>query len=213
MAKLTAKQCTKCGAPLALQRGVHDVQCQYCGTVVHVEWGKKPPAEPQPQQTATIYVANPMPAFLPVIIALMVLLPIGGSLIAFLTSGVTTVATNALSAAGVQTPSVLAKSLPATCGLNQEIAIVGQKFEGPGPLITGEIHCVREPRVLGPLTAPPPAEIRERIAAAIEDAVAGRYDPSPRDRDACGYCDFRRSCRIALVAAGDAGAAQLEEDE
>jgi RecB family exonuclease len=79
--------------------------------------------------------------------------------------------------------------------------------------ITGAIHCVREPRVLGPLTAPPPAEIRERIAAAIEDAVAGRYDPSPRDRDACGYCDFRRSCRIALVAAGDAGAAQLEEDE
>jgi hypothetical protein len=120
---------------------VSDVQCQYCGTVVHVEWGKKPPAEPQPQQMATIYVANPMPAFLPVIIALMVLLPIGGSLFAFLSSGVTSVATNALNAAGVQTPSVLAKSLPATCGLNQEIAIVGQTFEGPGPLITGEVNC------------------------------------------------------------------------
>ncbi len=141
MAKVTAKNCPKCGAPLALQQGVSDVQCQYCGTFVHIEWGKKPPAEPQPQQAATIYVANPTSAFLPLIIAVMVLLPIGGSLIAFFTSGVTSVATNALNAAGVQTPSVLAKSLPATCGLNQEIAIVGQTFEGPGPLITGDINC------------------------------------------------------------------------
>ena len=123
------------------QRGVSDLQCQYCGTVVHVEWDKKAPANPEPQQTATIYVAPSMPAFVPVLIALGVLLPVGGSLVAFLMSGVTSVATNALSAAGVQTPSVLAKSLPATCGLNQEISIVGQKFEGPGPLITGEINC------------------------------------------------------------------------
>lgn len=141
MAKVTAKQCPKCGAPLALQRGVSDLQCQYCGTVVHVEWDKKPPANPQPEQMATIYVAPTLPAFVPILIALFVLLPLGGSLIAFLSSGVTSVATNALNAAGVQTPSVLAKSLPATCGLNQEISIVGQKFEGPGPLVTGEINC------------------------------------------------------------------------
>jgi hypothetical protein len=124
-----------------LQRGVSDLSCQYCGTVVHVEWDKKAPANPQPQQLATIYVAPSLPAFVPVLIALGVLLPIGGSLVAFLMSGVTSVATNAFQAAGVQTPSVLAKSLPATCGLNQEISIVGQKFEGPGPLITGEINC------------------------------------------------------------------------
>jgi LSD1 subclass zinc finger protein len=141
VAKVTAKNCPKCGAPLALQRGVSDLKCQYCGTVVHVEWDKKAPANPQPQQAATIYVAPSMPAFVPVLIALGVLLPLGGSLLAFLMSGVTTVATNAFNAAGVQTPSVLTKSLPATCGLNQEIVIVGQKFEGPGPLITGEINC------------------------------------------------------------------------
>jgi hypothetical protein len=120
---------------------VSDVPCQYCGTVVHVEWDKKPPANPQPEQMATIYVAPTLPAFVPILIALFVLLPIGGSLVAFLSSGVTSVATNALNAAGVQTPSVLAKSLPATCGLNQEINIVGQKFEGPGPLVTGEVNC------------------------------------------------------------------------
>jgi LSD1 subclass zinc finger protein len=141
VAKVTARNCPKCGAPLALQRGVSDVQCQYCGTYVHIEWDKKPPPNPQPQQVATIYVAPTLPAFVPLLIAVMVLLPLGGSLIAFFTSGVTSVATNALNAAGVQTPSVLTKSLPATCGLNQEINIVGQKFEGPGPLITGEINC------------------------------------------------------------------------
>ncbi|HEX6273639.1 MAG TPA: zinc ribbon domain-containing protein [Polyangiaceae bacterium] len=141
MAKVTAKQCPKCGAPLALERGVSDLQCQYCGTVVHVEWDKKPPANPQPQQAATIYVAPSLPAFVPVLIALGVLIPIGGSLAAFFASGVTSVATNAFNAAGVQPPSVLTKSLPATCGLNQEITIVGQKFEGPGPLITGEVNC------------------------------------------------------------------------
>lgn len=78
--------------------------------------------------------------------------------------------------------------------------------------ITGAIHCIREPRVLGSLTAPASGTIRERIAAAIEDALAGRYDPSPRDRDVCGYCDFRRSCRIALVAPGDPGSIVLEEE-
>ena len=84
-------------------------------------------------------------------------------------------------------------------------------FAAP-PRITGAIHCIREPRVLGPLTAPPSSEIRGRIASAIEDALSGRYDPSPRDRDACGYCDFRRSCRIALVAPGESGAVEPEED-
>jgi len=141
VAKVTAKNCPKCGAPLALQRGVNDLQCQYCGTVVHVEWDKKPPANPAPQQVATIYVAPSLPAFVPVLIAIGVLLPVGGSMFAFFASGVTSVATNAFNAAGVQTPSVLTKNLPATCGLNQEITIVGQKFEGPGPLITGEVNC------------------------------------------------------------------------
>jgi hypothetical protein len=84
-------------------------------------------------------------------------------------------------------------------------------FDTP-PAITGAIHCIREPRVLGSLTAPGSEVIRQRIATGIEDALAGRYDPSPRDRDVCGYCDFRRSCRIALVAPGDPGSIELEEE-
>ena len=83
---------------------------------------------------------------------------------------------------------------------------------GPPPRITGAIHCVREPRILGALAAPESAVIRERIAGTIAEALAGRYDPTPRDRDACGWCDFRRSCRIALVAPGDSGSTEPEED-
>jgi RecB family exonuclease len=83
---------------------------------------------------------------------------------------------------------------------------------GPPSRLTGAIHCIREPRILGPLVAPDVDRIRARVSAAIEEALAGRYDPSPRDRDACGYCDFRRSCRIALVAAGDIVAGEPEED-
>ncbi|HUF89054.1 MAG TPA: PD-(D/E)XK nuclease family protein [Gemmatimonadota bacterium] len=91
------------------------------------------------------------------------------------------------------------------------LAWAEREGHGPPPGTTGAIHCIREPRVLGALVAPPEEEIRARVTAAIEQALAGRYDPSPRDPDVCGYCDFRRSCRIATVAAGYA-ADEPEED-
>jgi len=86
--------------------------------------------------------------------------------------------------------------------------------EGHGrpPRITGAIHCIREPRILGPLVAPETDEIRTRVSAAVDQALDGRYDPSPRERNACGWCDFRRSCRIALAAPGDPVAGEPEED-
>jgi len=84
---------------------------------------------------------------------------------------------------------------------------------GLPPRMTGTIHCIREPRILGTLVAPPAGEIRARVAAAIEQALDGRYDPSPRDPHACSWCDFRRSCRIALVATGDLAPSEPEEDE
>jgi RecB family exonuclease len=83
---------------------------------------------------------------------------------------------------------------------------------GLPPRITGAIHCIREPRIMGPLVAPDSEVIRTRVAAAVEDALEGRYDPSPRDRDGCSWCDFRRSCRIAMVAASDPASTEPEED-
>jgi RecB family exonuclease len=91
-------------------------------------------------------------------------------------------------------------------------AWVDRQGFGPPPRMTGAIHCIREPRILGTLVAPPTREIRARVAATIEEALDGRYDPSPRDLQACGWCDFRRSCRIALVATGELAPSEPEED-
>jgi hypothetical protein len=68
----------------------------------------------------------------------------------------------------------------------------------PG-VVTGAIHCIRQPAVAGPLSMPEPDLVRRGIARAIETAADGAYDPTPRDPKACRYCDFRRSCRIATV--------------
>ena len=153
MARVRQHQCPKCGAPLVLQRGVSDVACEYCRTVVHVEWGRKPPGEQVHAgagQELTIYARNPMPAFVPVLIALGFLIPLGGAVLAYVGTmiGGTVTAISAvqgLQGAGlggaIGGPAREAKAFPVTCGLNQEISITGQKYEGPGPLVTGEVNC------------------------------------------------------------------------
>lgn len=143
MAKVTQHRCPKCGAPLVLRKGVSDVACEYCRTVVHVEWGKKAPAEQPPP--LTIYVKNPLPAFVPILIVLAVLFPMGiGVLVSLgaLAGGAATAVQSVQLAGFSQTgKEVVATSLPLTCGLNQQIVISGQTFEGPGPLVTGEVNC------------------------------------------------------------------------
>jgi hypothetical protein len=44
-------------------------------------------------------------------------------------------------AQGVKTGLSGSVEFPVTCGMNQEITIVGRKFEGEGTLITGDINC------------------------------------------------------------------------
>ena len=74
--------------------------------------------------------------------------------------------------------------------------------------VTGEIHCIRSAAVAGPLAMPDPLVVRAGIARAVEAAVGGVYDPTPRDAKRCRLCDFRRGCRISTVAG-----AFPEEDE
>lgn len=74
--------------------------------------------------------------------------------------------------------------------------------------VTGAIHCLRTPAVLGPLVMPDSASIRAGIARAIESAAEASFDPTPRNPKSCRYCDFRRGCRIATVAGSP-----LETDE
>jgi LSD1 subclass zinc finger protein len=142
MAKVTQHKCPKCGAPLVLTKGVSDVACQYCRTVVHVEWGKKAPVEQPPP--LTIYVKNPLPAFVPLLIVFSLLVPLGIGALVFmgtLVGGVATAVQGVPVVSFGQGKQTDVKSLPVTCGLNQEIVISGQKFEGPGPLVTGEVNC------------------------------------------------------------------------
>jgi len=84
---------------------------------------------------------------------------------------------------------------------------------GEPPAVLGEIHCIRDHRK-ATLTAPPSpeaGEVERAIAAVVETALAGRYDPSPLSTDTCKYCDFKRSCRIATVSLGaPAGPAEDE---
>jgi len=134
MAKLTSKKCPNCGAPINLNPGVSDVPCQYCGNLIHVEWGKKPPAEKPP---LTVYVKPPSFGFLPFVIAIGALVPVAVPLLAVFGPKVKNMATEVAAESGL-TPSL---KFPVDCGVNQELSIIGQTFEGPGPLITGDINC------------------------------------------------------------------------
>lgn len=80
------------------------------------------------------------------------------------------------------------------------------------PRATGALHCIRQPRIVGDLVAPAPETIRRRIAEAVEDALAGRYDPSPRDPSACEWCDYRRTCRIASAPIGESAPVDPQDE-
>lgn len=109
----------------------------------------------------------------------------------------------------------------ARCGINRfqlfayflgAAAWARSKGMGTPPRATGALHCLREPRILGDLVAPEPPAIRGRVADAVEAALEGRYDPSPRDPSSCSRCDYRRTCRIASAPIGE-GAWVDPEDE
>jgi hypothetical protein len=135
MAKLTSKKCPNCGAPLVLNPGVHDVPCQYCGNVIHVEWGRKAPP-PTQAPPLTVYV-RPSSGCLPVWILLGTVIPIMLPLWFAFGPKLVNLANEAASEAGIAPKT----SFPVTCGMNQEVSIIGQTFEGPGTLINGDINC------------------------------------------------------------------------
>lgn len=132
MAKLTSKKCPNCGAPLVLNPGSNDVTCQYCGNVIHVEWGKKPPVAQPP---LTVYV-KPKTGCLPAWITIGTLVPLAVPLALAFGPKLKNVATEVAAEAGM-----VKQSFPVECGLNQEVSIVGQTFEGTGTLITGDVNC------------------------------------------------------------------------
>lgn len=105
-----------------------------------------------------------------------------------------------------------AAAKPEECGVNQfqlyVYSLAAREWASRSgwpapPAVTGIIHCVKVVKMLGPLELPTAPAVRTAIAATIEAAAGGQYDPSPRDEKTCRNCDYRRGCRIATVP-GDA---------
>lgn len=133
MAKLAAKKCPNCGAPIKLKPGAQDVQCEYCGNSIHVEWGKKPPVAPQP---LTVYVKPQVPAILRWLVGVGLLAPLVAPFSLFVLPKLHGVVAEVAQQSGIG-----AVVFPMTCGVNQEVTIAGQTYEGPGPLVTGDVNC------------------------------------------------------------------------
>jgi DNA-directed RNA polymerase subunit RPC12/RpoP len=129
MAKLRTHACPTCGAPLPVAPGTTDVRCQYCGNVIHVEWRRPPAQQVMPQ---TVYVPQRSYAWVIWVVVLGSLVPVFVPLLIFVVPLVFRTATEA----GVVKPS-----FPVTCGMNEEVNLVGQTYEGSGTLITGEVNC------------------------------------------------------------------------
>jgi DNA-directed RNA polymerase subunit RPC12/RpoP len=129
MPKLRTHACPTCGAPLPVAPGTADVRCQYCGNVIHVEWRRPPAHHMMPQ---TVYVPRRSYAWVIWVIVLGSVLPMLIPLLVFLGPLVFRTATEA---------GVVKTSFPVTCGLNDELNLVGQTYEGTGTLITGEVNC------------------------------------------------------------------------
>ena len=129
MPKLRTHACPTCGAPLPLTPGAVDVRCQYCGNVIHVEWRRPPARQMMPQ---TVYVPQRSYAWVIWVIVLTSVVPVLIPLLVFLVPLVFRAATEV---------GVVKTSFPVTCGLNDELTLVAQTYEGTGTLITGEVNC------------------------------------------------------------------------
>ncbi|MBN1610203.1 MAG: hypothetical protein JW940_26485 [Polyangiaceae bacterium] len=129
MARLRTHACPTCGAPLPVAPGATDVRCQYCGNVIHVEWRRPPAQQVMPQ---TVYVPQRSYTWVIWVIVLASVVPVLIPLLVFLVPLVFRTATEA---------GVVQTNFPLTCGLNDELNLVGRTYEGTGTLITGEVNC------------------------------------------------------------------------
>lgn len=144
MAQVVSRNCPTCGAPLPLRRGVSNVTCTYCNNSIHIEWAKRPLSNADPR---TVYVA-PQSGTVPLLIGLAAagVFTIGIAAVAISESTRQNSNTAVESLVGLadrddadRNDSV--SQFPVTCGLNQQLSIVDRTFEGPGPLITGNVNC------------------------------------------------------------------------
>jgi hypothetical protein len=151
MARLVSKNCPTCGAPLPFAPDAKQVVCQYCGNLIQIEWTRH---VPQPQgPSMTLYVKPPTPSYVIWIIVLTTVIPTVLGIIISIVGVVGSVSAtrttvlfpgsqlNLRQLTGGTDPSATVQNFPVTCGMNQEIQIVGKVYKGTGTLITGGINC------------------------------------------------------------------------
>lgn len=141
MAQVVSRTCPTCGAPLPLKRGVSDVTCTYCNNSIHIEWAKRPPPDADPR---TVYVppqTNAAPLLVGVLLTGVVGIGIAAATINAATSTSSPVVLGVDKLQNVVGGGSEVSDFPVSCGLNQQLTIVDRTFEGPGPLITGNVNC------------------------------------------------------------------------
>lgn len=130
MAHQKPKTCPNCGAPMELPPvGTPELTCQYCGHVARFDWTKPPYASSGKSRSPV----------LPMLVLAGGVALTGVVSTVFLSSNLKTAGVALAEGAGVALGA--AQNFPMTCGMNQELSIVGRKFEGTGTLITGDINC------------------------------------------------------------------------
>jgi hypothetical protein len=109
--------------------GTPEATCQYCGHVVRFDWTKHP-VRPG---------AHKMSPLVPILLVMGGLGAAGVATSVLVAGKIKDAGVALAQGAGVSLGSN--ENFPMTCGMNQEISLVGRKFEGAGTLITGDINC------------------------------------------------------------------------
>ncbi|HWA70840.1 MAG TPA: hypothetical protein VG937_00825 [Polyangiaceae bacterium] len=124
------KNCTNCGAPVATPPvGTSEIACQYCGHLVRFDWTKHAPRS----------AASGMSPLVPILLVVGGLVAAGIASSVLIAARVHSAGVALAEGAGIALGSN--ENFPISCGMNQEVSLVGRKFEGTGTLITGDINC------------------------------------------------------------------------
>lgn len=150
--KVVAAKCPVCGASISVPPAQTQIACRYCGKVLHIECGPKPPvsafgAHARGPQVPTIYV-DPKAAAR------------AGRTLTFVILGVTLVpvAVTFLFALGPMLGKKVGSSIrpfPAVCAVNEELELSGDyQGKGEAPLVVAATNCkirIKDAKLSGPL--------------------------------------------------------------
>jgi len=200
MPSVSNQSCPNCGAPLPVQKAATQITCQFCGNVIRVEWTRQVPAMAQP---LTLYVP---PTVASAQLLLRVLVPVGlamaFSVYHFAFNFNLTIQSPIQQI--VQKAGLGTVTFPATCGLNQELEIIGQTYEGDGTLITGDVNCkvhIKDSKLKGTVVV----LAKNLVEVTVENSTLTGTEAAIKTEMNSKIDAKRNSVILGKVAAIDAG--------